>query len=143
MTEAGIAYVWNLGAGTVGAAFEEKDTELDEMQNGNAREELAGNEIDGVIQCYTWTMEGVEPLRLPELPRLPALKTGDSVEPQLVKIAAGDHFIIGLTDCGHVLKLNLGDINNPDAIKELTLLFQQKRRGWEYVSATYRAVIGY
>lgn len=121
--------------GEVGDAFESKDTELDHLITGNGREDAAGNEIDGEIQCYSWKMEGVEPLRLPELPPLPALKAGEASQPRLVKIAAGDQLIVGLTDGGHVLKLDVSDINNPNAIKDLALLFQQRIRGWEYVSA--------
>jgi SCF-associated factor 1 len=122
-------------AGEVGNAFESKDSELDRVLTGDGREDAAGDEIDGEIQCYTWTMEGIEPLRLPELPPLPTLKAEEVPQPRLVKIAAGDQFIVGLTDGGHVLKLDVSDVNSPNAIKELALLFQQRVRGWEYVRA--------
>jgi len=126
LSSSGTAFVWNPLEGAVGNAASQRDTEFDNAPD----EDMKGMEVDGVIKCYTWTLEGIEPLRLPELPHLDS----EATHPRLVKIAAGDQFIIGLTDGGHVLKLDLTDINQPNAIKELGSLFQKRLRGWEYVS---------
>lgn len=133
LTDSGTVYVWNQFRGAVGSAFADKGEQLDRMQFESHRQDLRGDEIDGVIQCHVWVMEGIEPLRLPELPSLPKLKR-DASHPKLVKIAAGDQFLIGLTDGGHVLKLNLTDINRDTSLTELANEFQQRLRGWEYVS---------
>jgi SCF-associated factor 1 len=130
LSSSGTAFVWNPLEGAVGNAATQRDTEFDKASDADTE----GMEVDGVIKCHAWTLEGIEPLRLPELPHLPTLVDGEATHPRLVKIAAGDQFIIGLTDGGHVLKLDLTDVNHPDAIKELGGLFQKRLRGWEYVS---------
>jgi SCF-associated factor 1 len=132
LSNSGTVFVWNPLAGAVGKAAAQRDVEFDnEPDETDAKK---GMVVGDVIKCYYWTLEGVEPLRLPELPQLPPLVDGEATRPQLVKIAAGDQFIIGLTDGGHVLKIDITDINHPDAIKDLGTLFQKHLRGWEYVS---------
>ena len=129
LNTSGAVFVWDPLRGAVGDAVSQRDTEYDNANDENTR----GIEIDGVIKCHTWEMKGIEPLELPELPQLPTLVDGTVTHPRLVKIAAGDQFIIGLTDGGHVVKLDLTDINRPDGIKQLELLFQRRVRKWEYV----------
>ena len=65
-----------------------------------------------VVPCYWWVLHGVDPVRLPSIPVdiLPQMRqTGISQEEaeketKLVKIAAFDLNIIGLTSKGHVLR---------------------------------------
>ncbi|KAH7101504.1 RCC1/BLIP-II [Auriculariales sp. MPI-PUGE-AT-0066] len=47
----------------------------------------------------------ITPITLPDLPQLPPLAQVPG-NPKLVKIAAADNFIIGLTNAGHVLKMD-------------------------------------
>ncbi|KAG9098211.1 hypothetical protein FS749_004374 [Ceratobasidium sp. UAMH 11750] len=71
----------------------------------------------GEVRCECWDVQH-HPTRLPALPRLPVLHPStDATEdapPRLVKIAAGEHFVVGLTDGGHVLKLNLPTSNEAE-----------------------------
>ncbi|KDQ13802.1 hypothetical protein BOTBODRAFT_175227 [Botryobasidium botryosum FD-172 SS1] len=75
------------------------------------------------------------PLRLatmPPLPNLPAINVGEeeALSPKLVKIAASEATIIGLTDQGHVLQLSI-----PVAVGE-SILFEALECGkiqWEYL----------
>jgi SCF-associated factor 1 len=61
---------------------------------------------DGVIPCSIWELHQ-EPTRLPPLPQLPELLRG-SVEPmKLVKLAALESRLIGLTNHGHVLSISV------------------------------------
>lgn len=68
-------------------------------------------EGEAVIPCYTWEMER-DPVKLPALPDLPDLPaTGLSEkerkkETKLIKIAAFDTCLVGLTNKGHVLKID-------------------------------------
>lgn len=61
---------------------------------------------DGIIQCAHWELYK-DPYRLPELPRLPKLDetNAEDVGVYLVKIAALDSHLVGLTNHGHVLKI--------------------------------------
>jgi SCF-associated factor 1 len=95
-------------------------------QEGNQKARLSD---DGVIPCVTWNLQK-DPVRLPAIPHLPELRnTGDSgrsdEETQLIQIAGGDQFIIGLTNKGHVLKF-----------AELDDEITTSHGRWEYVSGT-------
>ncbi|KAF9006072.1 regulator of chromosome condensation 1/beta-lactamase-inhibitor protein II [Cyathus striatus] len=65
------------------------------------------------ISCVTWKLD-MDPVRLPSIPTLPELSStgnrSDKRYPQLVKIAALDRNIIGLTNEGHVLQF--GGLDN-------------------------------
>jgi SCF-associated factor 1 len=75
---------------------------------------------DGVIPCSIWELHQ-EPTRLPPLPQLPELLRG-SVEPmKLVKLAALESRLIGLTNHGHVLSISV----------ESDISVRSER--WEYV----------
>jgi SCF-associated factor 1 len=71
----------------------------------------------------------VNPLRIPPIPTLPELNDAGlsqeerSKETVLVKIAAFDNSLIGLTNKGHVLKF--GDLSNERSFNASTR--------WEYV----------
>lgn len=58
----------------------------------------------GVIPCSTWELRE-EPTRLPPLPRLPELLLGSAEPVKLVKLAALESRLIGLTNHGHVLSI--------------------------------------
>ena len=88
---------------------------------------------DGVVKCATWQLQ-FEPVGLPHVPKdLPALRKGSEGPGKLIKIAAGDGFLIGLTSEGHVLKMNLSGITSEQGLEELNGLFEKKLRTWEYV----------
>ncbi|QRW03259.1 RCC1/BLIP-II protein [Ceratobasidium sp. AG-Ba] len=89
---------------------------------------------DGEVRCGCWDIEH-HPTRLPALPaRLPTLHrstdaTTQDTPPRLVKIAAGDDFIVGLTDGGHVLKLDLPTRNEAD----LRQAIERGNSQWNYL----------
>lgn len=92
-----------------------------------------------VIVCETWEVN-TRPFSLPQLPKLSVL-VGDQAEeqtsPRLVKIAAGQDFVIGLTDKGHVLKIDLSfpanELLEGEAADAARQDFIRKQK-WEYVS---------
>ncbi|KAG8220973.1 hypothetical protein J3R82DRAFT_2479 [Butyriboletus roseoflavus] len=61
---------------------------------------------NGIIPCAHWELYK-DPYRLPELPRLPKLDGtyAEDIDVYLVKIAALDSHLIGLTNRGHVVKM--------------------------------------
>ena len=81
---------------------------------------------EGVVPCRTWELK-TDPIKLPVLPDLPDLVAigipGEEHEEEtrLIKIAACDKCLIGLTNKGHVLKL--------DGLTE-----EDDARIWHYVS---------
>ena len=64
-----------------------------------------------VIPCHTWEINK-DPIRLPTLPDLPdflgtgLLEEERKKETKLIKIAAFNFYLIGLTNKGHVLKID-------------------------------------
>ncbi|KAL6307246.1 RCC1/BLIP-II [Sparassis latifolia] len=88
--------------------------ELDQSPSPATRARVSATEPD-VIPCHWWVMQDVEPTRLPAIPTgsLPQLLgTGLSQdllgkETKLIKIAALDNTVIGLTNKGHVLKYSM------------------------------------
>jgi len=137
LTASGSVYVWNPAQDQMGAIWETKQVELDQLRGESGGEDARALAQGSEIQCYTWIMEGVEPLVLPELPELPNLHQDDAGAPQhasLVQIAAGDQFLIGLTNGGHVVRLELHQINDPGGLATLREQFRKKLRKWEYVS---------
>ena len=101
-----------------------KNAAMDEEGDRNAY----GTE-DHRIPCVTWSLRA-DPLRIPPIPQLPDLEsTGVSQEERskettLIKIAAFDNHLIGLTNKGHVLKF--GDLSNEYSFDRTTR--------WQYVS---------
>jgi SCF-associated factor 1 len=83
-----------------------------------------------VIPCHTWEMRK-DPVRLPVLPDLPDLPaTGLSEkerkkETKLIKIAPFDNCLVGLTNKGHVLKID--GLSDEESIQI-----------WRYVSGNAR-----
>jgi hypothetical protein len=128
LTASGMVVVWNPINEEMKHSSHRKRKIMDRIMKRKAPE------TEGVIRCDPSIMKGAEALVLPELPSLPSLNADQVENYRLIKIAAGDLFIIGLTNGGHVLKLDLGGINERDAVRQLTDLFQQRARGWQYVS---------
>lgn len=80
---------------------------------------------DGVVHCRPWEVaKDPWPVRgvAGDLPKL-----REEEGERIVKIAAGDDFLIGLTEGGHVLKVN---VNATLVAEELS----SRRPRWEYVS---------
>jgi SCF-associated factor 1 len=137
LTASGSAYVWHPAHDHMGAIWETKRVELDQLRGENGGEDARALAQGSEIQCYTWIMEGFEPLALPELPKLPELHRSDTGAPQpasLVQVAAGNQFLIGLTNGGHVVRLDLHEINDPGGLATLREQFRKNLRRWEYVS---------
>jgi SCF-associated factor 1 len=86
---------------------------------------------DGVIPCVTWDL-AIDPVRLPEIPRLPNLGNSDDEveETRLVQIAGLDRHIVGLTNHGHVLKISLEDESTA------------AHSNWEYVGLILLLALG-
>lgn len=124
LTQSGDVLVFWPHLGEIGRIYDEENTDMDERGDCNAY----GTE-DRRIRCVTWALRA-DPLRIPPIPNLPDFgSTGVSEEEErpeattLVKIAAFDNHLIGLTNKGHVLKF--GDLSNENS-------FDRKTR-WQYV----------
>ena len=91
--------------------------------------------LDGetVIPCHTWEVE-MDPVKLPCIPSLPDLQmTGLPEEERrkktkLIKITSIDHSLIGLTNKGHVLKID-------------GLASEHSICTWRYVSENTRVIL--
>jgi SCF-associated factor 1 len=87
--------------------YQEAMAELDKDESTKAIVPDGGT----VIPCHTWEMN-MDPVKLPILPDLPDLPaTGlpeeeRRKETKLIKIAAFDNSLVGLTNKGHVLKMD-------------------------------------
>lgn len=101
LTNSGEVYLWWPLSGSTKDAIRQKNQELD--AEGDKK---AVASPDGVIPCVTWLMD-IEPFRLPPIPNLPSpgthFKEGLT---QLIKVAALDALLIGLTNHGHLLVFN-------------------------------------
>ena len=101
LTGSGDAYAWWVDAGTFNDLYlENYDTSVDPVI-----------EHEAVIPCRTrdFKMDPVKLPGLPDLPDLPATGLPEEErrkETRLIKIAACDNRLIGLTNKGHVLKLD-------------------------------------
>ncbi|CAE6451761.1 unnamed protein product [Rhizoctonia solani] len=86
----------------------------------------------GEVPCVCVDVQH-HPTRLPSIPDdLPTLHPDplkSSVPPRLIQIAAGDKFVVGLTDGGHVLKL---DLPTYDA-SELSRIIARGDLRWDYL----------
>ncbi|KAI1796783.1 RCC1/BLIP-II [Ganoderma leucocontextum] len=91
--------------------MEEFDSSNDEALHAAAKARPTEAEPN-VVPCHWWVLHGVDPVRLPPIPAssLPELRYAGLAEEafdeetKLVKIAALDNNIIGLTNKGHVLR---------------------------------------
>ena len=86
-----------------------------------------------VIPCHTWEIN-VDPVKLPVLPDLPDLPvTGlpeeeRRKETKLIKIAALSHCLVGLTNKGHVLKMD--GLTDENAIPIWSYVGESTRMMW-------------
>jgi len=123
LTRGGDVYLFWPTSGTFGELFQANNARL-ETANDTERP----HERDGVVQCRPWEINAA-PIQAPTVPfGLPTLKGEKKRDNyKLVKIAAGDGFLIGLTDGGHVLRMNFSNDFHSFAA-------QFVRPTWEYVS---------
>ena len=105
LTKSGDVYAWWTSEGTLGGRYKAGMAEL-------GKDEFTNIPYDGtVIPCHFWEIND-DPVKLPPLPDLPDLPgTGlpeeeRQKETKLIKIAAFDASLIGLTNKGHVLMLD-------------------------------------
>ena len=123
LTQSGDVLVFWPSSGEIGRLYEEENAAMDER--GNCHAHGTG---DHRIPCVTWSLRA-DPLRVPPIPELPELEsTGLSPEEReksttLIKIAAFECHLIGLTNKGHVLKF--GDLSNENSFDGTTR--------WQYV----------
>ncbi|KAI0730903.1 RCC1/BLIP-II [Earliella scabrosa] len=132
LTESGDVLVYWPFSGTVKEVVDQKTEELDSSDNEQlkaASKARPSEDEPNVVPCYWWVLHGAEPVRLPSipagsLPKLSGIGSEDAPdeETKLVKIAAFDNNIIGLTNKGHVLRY--GELFGEDT-------YQQGR--WEYL----------
>ena len=121
LTKSGDAYVWWPFDGTVGDRYDEAMEELDKDKSTKAVVPNGGT----VIPCHAWEIHE-DPVKLSilsDLPDLPATGLSEEErgkETKLIKIAAFEHRLIGLTNKGHVLKMDR--------------LYAEGTQVWNYVS---------
>jgi len=102
---------------------------MSKMDRDNSTKAIVPDD-EGVIPCYTWGIKK-DPAKLPILPDLPDLPaTGLPEEEQrketkLIKIAAFENCLVGLTNKGHVLKID--GLADEDSVQT-----------WRYVSESSR-----
>ena len=122
LTQSGDVLVFWPFSGEIGRIYEEENAAMDDRGDCHAY----GTQ-DHRIPCVAWSLRA-DPLRIPHIPQLPELEnTGIPQEESLkattlIKIAAFDNHLIGLTNKGHVLKF--GDLSNENSFD---------RTRWQYV----------
>ena len=128
LTRSGDVCLWWPSSGAIRSRYNAAIEELDEDESTKAIVPEGGT----VIPCHTWEIHE-DPVKLPALPDLPELPgTGLSEEERgkvtkLIKIAAMRYSLIGLTNKGHVLKVD-------------QLYGKDDTRAWEYVSENARTI---
>lgn len=126
LMKSGDVYAW----WPFGESFEDQyRKENAELDNNESTKAIVPD--DGkVIPCHTWEMKK-DPVKLPVLPDLPDLPaTGlpekeRKKETKLIKIAPFDNCLVGLTNKGHVLKID-------------GLTDEESIQIWRYVSGNAR-----
>lgn len=128
LTKSGDVFAWWPFEGTIEDRHREAMNELDNDESTKAIVPDDGT----VVPCHTWEINR-DPVKLPVLPDLPDLPaTGLSEEERkketkLIKIAAFDNCLVGLTNKGHVLKID--GLTDEDSIQV-----------WRYVSKSVQLV---
>lgn len=129
LTKSGDVYAWWPFSDSFEDQYRQTMTELD----GNDFTKASVPDGEAVIPCYPWEMKK-DPAKLPILPDLPDLPaTGLSEkecmeETKLIKIAALDNFLVGLTNKGHVLKID--GLTDEDSIQIWRYVSENARRNW-------------
>ena len=112
LTRSGEVYfIWPFDAYAMGAFRKQ-------YEGSSTRFEIKGNSIS----CKTWKLKS-ELHKLREIGDLPELdqrhgSPGSKSPPKIISIAATDELLIGLTDKGHVLKINQFDSGKKTQIKD-------------------------
>jgi len=128
LTGSGDVYAWWPFGGTFGDRYQEAVAELDKDESTKVI--VPDNET--VIPCHTWNINK-DPVKLPILPDLPDWPATGlpeeewGKETKLIKIAAFGNCLIGLTNKGHVLKMD--GLTDEDSIQI-----------WHYVSESARTM---
>ncbi|OAX43974.1 RCC1/BLIP-II protein [Rhizopogon vinicolor AM-OR11-026] len=104
LTKSGDVYIWWPSTAPLKDAIDAQNATMDAAGlKAYATEE-------GVIPCSTWELQQ-EPTRLPPLPQLPQLSSWSAEPVKLVKIAALENQLIGLTNHGHVLMVSVDSVH--------------------------------
>ncbi|CAE6509498.1 unnamed protein product [Rhizoctonia solani] len=115
LTETGTAFVVFPFHGSFASELEEHRTQAGTPSGVNRQ----GDEVPCVCMDFQY-----HPTRLPPIPDdLPTLHPNllaPDAPPKLIQIAAGDKFVVGLTDGGHVLKLDLPTYNESEIGRMIT-----------------------
>jgi SCF-associated factor 1 len=119
LTNGGEVYVW----WPLDGAFAEMNQAHADQCDGDPSERVRDG--DCVVDCRPWEVALDPWLIRPVAASLPKLKE-DGGGTKIVKIAAGDDFLIGLTEGGHVLKANM-----PQGHASFSNALLRPR--WEYV----------
>lgn len=128
LTRSGDVYAWWPFGDTFEDRYQAKMSQLDLQESTRAIVPDDGT----VVPCHTWEINK-DPLKLPILPDLPDLQaTGlpeeeRRKETKLIKIAAFDNCLVGLTNKGHVLKID--GLTDEDSVQI-----------WNYVSENTRMI---
>ena len=123
LTQSGDVLVFWPFLGEIGRLCDEENATMDERGDCQAYPTA-----DRQVPCIAWSLQA-DPLRIPHIPQLPEPEyTGLSQEEKpsattLIKIAAFDNYLIGLTNKGHVLKF--GDLSKENSFDRMTR--------WQYV----------
>ena len=136
LTESGDVLVYWPGSGSFQEVIDEKMEELDSSDDERFKAATQARPAEAepnVVPCHSWALHGADPVRLPPIPAssLPVLGYAGlsqdilDQETMLVKIAALDNNIIGLTNKGHVLRY--GQLYDEE---------EYLTGRWEYVSCT-------
>ena len=126
LTQSGDILVFWPFLGEINRHFREENTAMDERGDCQAYPTT-----DHRVPCVAWPLRA-DPLRIPPIPELPELNHTESSQEKksekttLIKIAAFDNHLIGLTNKGHVLKF--GDLSNENSF--------DRRTRWQYVRSS-------
>jgi len=129
LTRSGDVYAWWLFGGT----FEDQYRRTVDQLDLDASTKAIVPEGGTVIPCHTWEINK-DPVKLPILPDLPDLaETGLPEEElrketKLIKIAAFDNSLVGLTNKGHVLKID--GLTDEDSIQIWRYVSESARMTW-------------
>lgn len=125
LTKSGTVFVWWPFEDEINRSYDITMEHMDRLSDKRARA------TEGIIPCETWDLHH-NPRQLPPIPSLPTFKNQISTSERnedvtkLVKIAAMDNILIGLTNKGHVLKFS--ELRSPTSL--------QAEGRWEYVGIT-------
>ena len=128
LSGSGDVYAWWPYGDAFKSRYQRAMAELDKDESTKAIVPDGGT----VIPCYTWEIN-MDPVKLPALPNLRDLPAtglpGDECrkETKLIKIAGFQNSLVGLTNKGHVLKMD-------------KLYTEDSARIWHYVSKSVRMI---